>query len=121
MGSRLVFVVDNVTPQQRLWQGLMEEQACENQQCLHDSVYYKSEDGELKPMRSIMIFLIRLFFEKNRGTVQLMKTLLEFSKASLDALENNKVYLDILTDKQLTLMYQNTPYIHSILKTKLTG
>jgi hypothetical protein len=95
------------------YQGMIEEQASIDISVLYNGAYCQGT-----PCREIMKFLIKYYFEKEKGTLDLMKALLRHCKAHNGVLVNDVVDLEQLDDKQLTLVYENAPYMNSILKTK---
>tara|TARA_B100001057_G_C22182304_1_gene693653 strand:- start:142 stop:540 length:399 start_codon:yes stop_codon:yes gene_type:complete len=97
---------------EKIWIGMMKEQVKKNKiEILFESAY-KIDNQILKPRRSIMIFLIEHYFDKNMCQDKVIQKLIE----QCNIIDSQKIKtqdgsydLDKLTDDQLIKMYELTP------------
>lgn len=106
---------------EKTWRGTLEYQVENHQiQNLYNSAYHKKGD-QVKPARSIMIYLIEVFFNDRCASDDLLQALFQHCNVRPNQkvlLEDGAYDLHVLTDAQLISVYETAPSFYSLLKKK---
>lgn len=106
---------------EKTWRGILEDQVENHKiQNLYDSAYHKKGD-QVIPARSIMIYLIEVFFNDRCAPVDLLQSLFQHCNVKSNQkvlLEDGAFDLHTLTDAQLVSVYETAPSFYSFSQQK---